>query len=160
MDMSKVRRFVALKAHAKLAEDQAKRLKEELAELEDQVMASFEEDEVQNMVVGTTPEEMTDLEAEVVQMFLDAGLDRVRLGKKTTVYLRTQLWASATEGNYERACAALRAVGLEDMVQERFNSNTLSAYVREQADLGIPLPGELTEAITVTEKHSVLTRKG
>lgn len=160
LDMEKVRKLVALKAHKKLCEDQAKRLGEILEPLEDEVMQMMEQEELQNLSIGTTDDELAALEAEVVAMFQRNGVDRVRLGNKVTVYLRTLYWAKALDGDYERACSALRAAGLDDMVEERFNTQTLSAWVRELLDAGEELPPSFDGAIEVNPKTNVMTRKG
>lgn len=60
-----------------------------------------------------------------------------------TCYTKRTLWAGPTNGDYAKACAALKASGdqvLADMVHERFNAMTISAWVRERFrdELGLP----------------------
>jgi hypothetical protein len=76
-----------------------------------------------------------------------------------TVYRAHQTWARPKNGDYERACAALQKIGLGDLVQTRFNTNTLSAWVREQEDTDTPLPEELRDVIEVDTVWSIRTRK-
>ncbi len=91
-----------------------------------------------------------------------------------TVYIQRQLWAKNLFDS-PRTVAALKLSGLTDLVEEKHNSQRLSAYVRELAvahtkekDLKLPLsceqikellPAPLKEAIDVTEKISLRVRK-
>ena len=85
-----------------------------------------------------------------------------------TVYLHRQLWAGAKQGEKEGLIYALKESGLVDMVSETFNTNTLSAWVRERQqeggyqDIGsliAALPSRIGEHITVSEKFSLRTNK-
>ena len=107
------------------------------------------------------------LEAELVEAFADEGIQNVNLDGHT-VYLQSQLWAGPVEGDYERACDALDACGLSEFVGRRFNSNTLSAWVREHVqteggnypeNIEEALPVALAGAIKVDRKWSVRVRK-
>jgi len=113
--------------------------------------------------------ERATLEEELLRQFQESGIDSMRVDGMT-VYLKREIWAGAKDGDYERACRALREAGLDQYVQERFNTQSLSAYVREQArlladDTAGPdeilavLPEPLRDAISVTEKFSLRTRK-
>lgn len=103
--------------------------------------------------------EMAELEAYLLEAFEKAGISNVSVDGMTC-YLHRQLWARAKEGNYERACMALREVGLGRLVEQRFNTNSLSAWVREHEAEGKALPSALADAIEVSEVFSVRTRKG
>lgn len=76
----------------------------------------------------------------------------------TTVFLRKQTWASAKDGNYEAACAALIECGLEGYVNTRFNTNSVSAYVRDLEKEEIPIDPRLAEVLNITEKFEVQAR--
>lgn len=75
-----------------------------------------------------------------------------------TVYLKREVWASPKDGDYEKACEALRAANLGEYVHERFNTNSVSAYVRDLEREGEPLPPILQDALNVTEKFKVQAR--
>jgi hypothetical protein len=94
------------------------------------------------------------LEQELLSEFEELGSSSIRLQGKT-VYVHRQLWANARDGDYDRACAALIEAGLGEFVQERFNTQTVSAYVRELDQKGEDLPPELEETLTVAERFSV-----
>ena len=118
---------------------------------------------------------LADLERELLPRFESAGLQRMTVDG-VTVYIHHQLWAKALDGNMATAVAALKTCNLGAMVEEKFNSQTLSAYVREQAkafaeqyEHGAPLapheilarlPKPLAQAIDLTEKVNIRTRKG
>ncbi len=102
--------------------------------------------------------EIKELEEQLLHEFEASGTSNVTVDG-IMCYLHRQLWAKAKEGNYLRACQALRACELGALVEEKFNSNSLSAWVREQSKAGVDLPAELSEAIEVAEVYSIRTRK-
>jgi len=93
----------------------------------------------------------------VEEELLQAGVDSIKIDNGT-VTTRKTLWAKPKNGDYPLACAALKQAGLGDFVAERFNTQTLSAYVRELVNEGEPLPEPLQEAIEVSEVIKVVTR--
>lgn len=97
------------------------------------------------------------LEKELLANFEQAAVSSVR-HNGTTVYLHRQLWCSPKDGDYGATCAALRACGLGDLVQERFNTNTVSAYVRERDKAGEALPQPLSNSLNIAEVFSLRTR--
>lgn len=74
-----------------------------------------------------------------------------------TLYTSTTLWASPVDGDYEGASDALEQAGLGDFVGRRFNSQSLSAYFREErkkrplADVEDLLPESLRGVIKLSE---------
>lgn len=125
--------------------------------------------------------ELADLEPALLEDLASAGEDKLTVnlpdGRKATLYIHRQLWATSPrddDGNvdYDAACAALEAAGLTQFVQRRFNTNTLSSYVRElartQRDNGeldpggdpVRLPAELEQiGFGAVEREQVRTRK-
>lgn len=102
--------------------------------------------------------EIQELEESLLEQFGEAGISSVR-AEGGTVSLSRQLWATCADGDYSRACAALHAAGLDEFVQPRFNSNTLSAYFRELDRDGRPIPKALEGAIDVAERFSLRVTK-
>ena len=113
--------------------------------------------------------EVKALEEELLPLFEQGSVDRMgALGK--TVYIHRQLWPRNTVSS-ETTTAALKASGLDALVREKYNSNSLAAYVREvrkehEVD-GLPLnceqvreflPKPLQGAIEVTEKIGLRVR--
>lgn len=111
-------------------------LKAELAEVEDQVRQ---------------------LQETLLNEFEQAGMSSIRQDG-TTVYVHRQLWCNPKDGDYLRACRALRDAGLGDMVTERFNLNSVSAWVREQEKEGAEIPEVLQDALNINEVFSLRTR--
>lgn len=120
-------------------------------------------------------EERTALEAELLPRFEQAGLASMHTISGVTVYIRRDLWASAVDKNTEALHAAIKSVPeIKQLVQEKVNAQTFSAYVRECARLqyGDDLDGKSVEEIIktlpeilqrvthVTDKYSLRTRKG
>ncbi len=129
MNAETVRKFVAL-------DKQRRQLKEELAGVE-----------------GC----LTKLTEQVLAEFEQAGVSTLRQDG-TTVYVQRQLWANPKNGDFARASAALRDCGLGDMVQERVNTNTISAYFRELDREGKEPPDTMAAAFNVAEVFSIRTR--
>ncbi len=105
---------------------------------------------------------LKDLNAEIDEMqraLLDQfaaedGLDRFTVNGMNLAPQR-QLWASTADKQYDAACDALTKTGFGDLVQRRFNAQTLSAVVREMDDAGTPIPPEWEGVITITEKFVI-----
>lgn len=131
MDVDKLKEYVELDARKRRLNDELSDVKERLAKLESDLLTTFEEIGMQNTRIDGT-----------------------------TVYVHRQLWANAKDGDRHRAVAALKRSGLTEMVTETFNTNTLSAYVRELDAVGEDLPPDLEDAISVSEKFSLRTRRG
>lgn len=109
--------------------------------------------------------ERDEIEERLREHFIDQGVQNMKVNG-VTVYLYSQKWAgvqrddedrrTATDEERERAIQALRDAGLGWMVKEDFNTQTLSAWVRELDEL----PPEFEGAINVTERTELRTRKG
>lgn len=131
VNMRQVERYAQLKDAKRALESEIEKIKKELGPLEQKLLDSFAEQGVQNIKT-------------------ESGF---------TVYLSGKWWARPTDGDYERACTALREAGLEGMVHETVNIQTLSAYVRELKKEDKELPFQFDGAIAVTETFNVLVRK-
>ena len=115
-------------------------------------------DELEDLL-DDTKRLIREVEQQILKEFETSGVSNVRINGEL-VYLHRQLWARARDGDKHALCAALRANGLGLFVEESCNTNSVSAYVREQDAQGIELPAGLAEVIEVTEVFSVRSRKG
>ncbi len=97
-----------------------------------------------------------ELEPQILDYWIDNDIQSQKVNG-VTLYPHRQVWASHG-GDPQRAVAAMRAAGLDDMVT--VNSQTLSAWVRERQANDEPLPPVVAEAILVTERVSLRTRRG
>lgn len=123
--------------------------------------------------VDKLKERMAELEPQIMERFENAGMQSMKSKQGTVIYIRRDLWSGAKEGAEVLLLEALKSVGLGDMVRERVNSQTLSAYIREQEkeqfganvsakpeEIIEVLPEPLRGAIAITERFSLRTRKG
>ena len=103
--------------------------------------------------------ELDALSEVLLDQFADEGVRNVNIDGHT-IYLQAQLWASAVDGDYERACDALEQSGLGEFVGRRFNSNQLSAWVREHTrDEAGNYPDTLDEHLPVAFLGSIKAEK-
>ena len=130
MNTDELKRFVALEERRRQLEAEIDTLKAEAAELEQALMPQFEQ----------------------------AGIERVSVDSRT-VYVERKLWASAKNGDRQALCKALKRARLSQFVQETFNSQSLSALVREWDRDGRPMPPSLREVLEVSEVFKLRTRR-
>lgn len=147
MDVQQLTLFAELHARKKAIEEEAKSIAAEMAAIELALLTMWEAEGVESIKV------------------IISG------GGKRTCSIKRQLWAGPTLGNYSKACEALKESGddvLANMVQERFNAQTISAWVRERLRDDDALPSifrlaweeESPEApLTVIEKFNISVRK-
>lgn len=97
------------------------------------------------------------LEAQLVDLFVEHGMQNLSLDGKT-VYLHRSTFAQRKAGaTAEDVKDALRAAGQGDLVTETVNAQTLSAYVRDilDSDEGGQLPDPLDEVLELGERYSI-----
>lgn len=120
---------------------------------------------------------LSELEPIIQEQLQKAGIDRISKNG-ITIYIERKLWAKVPDK--EAAVERLKATDLAHYVEEKFNSNAISAYVRELEgligemlpscerlaeleNLGIKLPPEaekIKDVIGVSEVFKVRTRLG
>lgn len=98
------------------------------------------------------------VEKAALDWMVENGMQSVRVDGMT-LYVNRQLWAGPTDGDYHAACEALKSAGLGDLVQERFNVQTLSSWVRERDKDGEPLPAAFAGRIEVAEVFRLGARR-
>lgn len=130
MNTDELKRFVALEERRRQLEAEVDAVKAEAAQLEELLLPQFEQ----------------------------AGLERVSIDGRT-VYIERKLWAKAKDGDKAAVCKALKRCRLGDYVEETFNTNSLSAYVRELDREDRPLPPNLREVLEISEVFKLRTRR-
>lgn len=110
-----------------------------------------------------TVDAIKSINSEVIESLQHDGIDRLHIDGMS-VYIKRDVWASSESDSsglpdHDRANQALRDAGLGDLIQERFNSRTLSAWVREQDLDGRPLPSSFEGAIKISETFKVAGRE-
>lgn len=107
-------------------------------------------------------DEIASLEESVRSMLLENQLDRLPVtvgSEKVTLYIHRQLWAKPKDGDKARLMGVLKRCGLSDLVQEQYNTSSLSAYIRERLANGQKLQPTLTEALALDEVVTVRGRR-
>ena len=98
------------------------------------------------------------LETELLEIFEGSGVQSTKVDG-LTVYIHRQLWALAKDGEKGKVCDALEGAGLQDFIQRTYNTQTLSAYVRELQRNGETLPPDVAGTLNIEEKYSLRTRR-
>ena len=134
MDMKKARRCAELIARKRAVENELRSIKDEINELEPSLIQELIEDQVDRLPIKV-------------------GDDRV------TLYIHRQLWVRPKDGDKDAVIQTLKRCGLSDFVSEGYNTNSLSAYVRERIGNGQPLQPTLAEVVRVDESVSIRGRR-
>ena len=128
-----------------------------------ELIALRERFEAATAEVKSLEEQMDALKEPLLKQLQETGVQNVKAGGRT-VYLHRQVWAGLGEGvSKEQVIEALEAAGMEDYVYKTFNSQTISAYVRDQKEGpdGLPvLPPELAGKLVAKEVYEIRVRKG
>ena len=130
MNTDELKRFVALEERRKQLEAEVETIKAESSELEVRLLPQFEQ----------------------------SGTERIAIDGRT-VYVERKLWAKAKDGDKPSVCKALKRCRLGDYVEETFNTNSLSAYVRELDREGKQLSAALATVLDISEVFKLRTRK-
>lgn len=130
MNTEELKRFVALEERRRQLETEVDSIKAEAAELEGRLLPQFEQ----------------------------SGMERVAIDGRT-VYVERKLWAKAKDGDKPSVCKALKRCRLGDYVEETYNTNSLSAYVRELDREGRQMPPSLVAVLEVSEVFKLRTRR-
>lgn len=109
----------------------------------------------QNLDIVT--QECRRLETQVILEFEQAGVSSLRLNDHT-VYLQRQVWASPKDGDHDRLATVLRLNGLDALIQQKINSHSISAYVREMETNEQALPQALVDALKISETYNARIR--
>jgi len=130
MNTDELKRFVALEERRKQLEAEVETIKAESSELEVRLLPQFEQ----------------------------SGTERIAIDGRT-VYVERKLWAKAKDGDKPSVCKALKRCRLGDYVEETFNTNSLSAFVRELDREGKQLSPALAAVLEISEIFKLRTRR-
>lgn len=134
MDMNLAKQFGSMIARKREIEDELRAVKSEIAALEPLLLEEMRNNQMERLSVNT-------------------GSGSV------TLYTHKMLVAKPKDGDRLQVVETLKSNGLADLVSENYNSNTLSAYVREHLANGEMLPAPLAEVIETEEIVSVRGRR-
>lgn len=99
------------------------------------------------------------LEQSLLEGFAEAGVQSMSVDGRT-VYLERKLWARVEPGaSRDQVIEGLRRAGLDHFVQDGYNSNTVSAWLRELESSEEPIPPALEGVLGSTEVYRIRTRR-
>ena len=91
-------------------------------------------------------EQIAETQEPLLEYLIEQGLQSIKAEGGRTTYIHRAVYVGAKE------TAAAEAAGLGEFVQQRFNSNTVSAWYREATADGGKIPAELEAVLDVTER--------
>ena len=119
--------------------------------------------------LAAAKKDLAELDRQVLEEFEASGVPKVatRFGtvypihtlRVSAVNIEDPLTGEPAGKDYQRSNEALRAHGYGDYVQERFNSQSVGALIRELDDSPDGIPEDLRENLTITEVLTVGFRK-
>ena len=131
MDMDLAKKFGSLVSRKRDIEDELRAVKSEIASLDKLLLEEMRNNQMERLHIADC-----------------------------TLYIHKMLIAKPKEGRGRAdVVEKLRLCGLGDLVSENYNSNTLSAWVREQLANGEQLPELLSSVVDTTELVSVRGRR-
>ena len=107
--------------------------------------------------------QLNNLEPEVIDQMTDMGLQNIKTVDGATVYLQMDVFASLVsddDGTKDEAHEALREHELGYLVKEGVNAQSLRAYVNERKSSDEEIPAGLLPYIKVTETPRARVRSG
>lgn len=99
-------------------------------------------------------ERIEEIEKMLLEQFGADGIDKITIAGMN-LSPRRELWAATIDGQYDDACDALISTGYGELVQRRFNAQSLSGVVRELDREGQPVPPEWDGLIRVSEVFKI-----
>lgn len=104
-------------------------------------------------------EQIAAVKAKLMGKFEEEGVHSAKLETGELIYIHAQYWAKPLEGfNRDDIMKALRAVGLDHLIKEDYNSNSLSAIIREMKKNKEEIPEELTTVLMIDPTYDVRIR--
>ena len=130
-------RFIDLEDRKTEKENEIKRLKTEVEELSSK---------------------MYDIGKHISELFSSNDLTSIKI-RGRLLYIHRQAWAKPKDKDLERACKILKEIGMGWLVEEKVNTHTISAHIRECEAQDKPIPERFNEAFDVNEVFSIRSRK-
>ena len=117
------------------------------------------EDEIQDQL-KEAKRQVAALQERVLENFAASGTQQHKQSDGTVIYLQRNLFPSVKDNDYDRAIAALQAVGHGDLVKARFDIRNVRGLVKEILAEGNEVPAVIDEAFNFFEEFEVRMRKG
>lgn len=102
---------------------------------------------------------LAEIEPQLLDEFAEAGMQSANIDGHT-IYIQRQLWAKVEDGaSKDDVILGLKAAGYSDYVNETYNTQQVSALLREWDKQELPIPAPLEGKLGSTEKFSLRVRK-
>jgi hypothetical protein len=134
MDMNLAKQVATLIAEKRKLEDSLRAVKDQIAEREPTLLNELIEEQMDRLHVTVD-------------------------GERITLYIHKIMWAKPRGRDRELVVKTLKSCGMSDFVTENYNSNSLSAYVRERLSNGTQLQPTLAAALELEEVVSIRGRR-
>ena len=108
-------------------------------------------------VTDTLKDELKTLEAAIVEDFATAGIDKITINGQT-IFIQKQIWAKVEDK--QKAIDMLKASEYYNhYVYETYNTQQISAVIREYIKNGDEIPPEFKDVIGYSETFNVKVTK-
>jgi hypothetical protein len=94
---------------------------------------------------------------EALEEMASAGVDQIKIDGNT-VFVHSQVWAKIP--SRIAAIRALKAEGLTELIDEKYNTHSISAWLRERIKSGEDLPDTFKGTIEANEVLNAKVRRG
>ena len=105
--------------------------------------------------------ELAQLDKVIIEQFAARRIQQQKMETGETMYVQKSVYASLVrddDGEHDGAHQALRDNGLEWLVEDKVNSNSLSGWVREQQKQESEIPEGLLPFLSISEVYRLRVR--
>ena len=107
--------------------------------------------------IDVIKDELKTLEASIIEDFATAGIDKITINGQT-IFIQKQIWAKVEDK--QKAIDMLKASEYYNhYVYETYNTQQISAVIREYIKNGDEIPKELSDVIGYSETFNVKVTK-
>ena len=99
---------------------------------------------------------ITEMSDEIVDGLAESGLQNIRTTSGATIYVKRTLVPRPVNGDYDRACDALEASGLEHLSKRTFHWSSVASAIKKMEAAGEPMPKSFDGAIELFEKFTAV----
>ncbi len=102
-------------------------------------------------------EQITQKQQALIDHMASEGVNKLSLTEGRTIGVYEEIWPQY--GEKQNAIKALKAAGIDDLVEENFNHNRLASFIRERLKQGKELPREFSGLIKAETVYKLKARK-
>jgi len=109
--------------------------------------------------VDKRKKKLAEQETALIDHMIDQGVHTVSLKGGITLSINTLVWAKKLVNDKNEIITAIRESNLAFLVEEGYNSNRLSAYLRELNSENKPIPAALAKVISANPVSKLSAKK-